>query len=144
MIEVRQATTKVDFARCIQIRTRVFVGGQNVAPTLEVDRHEDESKHFLALVDGVSAGAGRWRRYEDGAKLERIAVLEEFRGRKIGAAVTRAMIEHIVLAGGAAWIKLGAQDHAIAFYEKLGFVIEGHGYEDAGIPHHDMVLRTRA
>ena len=36
--------------------------------------------------------------------------------------------------------KLGAQTHAIGFYEKLGFAPYGPEYDDAGIPHRDMVL----
>ena len=33
---------------------------------------------------------------------------------------------------------LGAQTHAIGFYEKLGFTAFGPEYLDAGIPHRDM------
>ena len=34
--------------------------------------------------------------------------------------------------------KLGSQDQAIPFYERLGFNIVGEGFVDAGIPHHWM------
>jgi ElaA protein len=34
--------------------------------------------------------------------------------------------------------RLGAQVHALNFYEKLGFKVVGPVYEDAGIPHRDM------
>jgi ElaA protein len=33
---------------------------------------------------------------------------------------------------------LGSQSHATGFYEKLGFVIEGDEFLDAGIPHRHM------
>jgi predicted GNAT family N-acyltransferase len=36
--------------------------------------------------------------------------------------------------------KLGAQTHAIAFYERLGFEISSEEYLDANIPHKDMEL----
>lgn len=36
--------------------------------------------------------------------------------------------------------KLGAQTHAIGFYERLGFAAYGPEYDDAGIPHRDMAL----
>ena len=37
-------------------------------------------------------------------------------------------------------VKLGAQTHALSFYEKLGFTAYGPIYDDAGIPHRDMML----
>ena len=37
-------------------------------------------------------------------------------------------------------VKLGAQTHALGFYEKLGFEAQGPVYDDAGIEHRDMVL----
>ena len=39
---------------------------------------------------------------------------------------------------GVTTAKLGAQTHAIGFYEKLGFLAQGPVYDDAGIPHRDM------
>ena len=33
-----------------------------------------------------------------------------------------------------------AQTHALGFYERLGFVAFGDEFDDAGIPHRDMVL----
>ncbi|WP_267462133.1 GNAT family N-acetyltransferase [Carnobacterium viridans] len=35
-------------------------------------------------------------------------------------------------------LMLDAQDHALTFYEKLGYQVEGEGFMDAGIPHHLM------
>ena len=40
-----------------------------------------------------------------------------------------------------ATIKLGAQDTAIAFYQKLGFTVISEGYLDAAIPHHAMAMK---
>jgi ElaA protein len=34
--------------------------------------------------------------------------------------------------------RLGSQSHATGFYEKLGFVVEGDEFLDAGIPHRRM------
>jgi len=38
-------------------------------------------------------------------------------------------------------VKLGAQIHALGFYQALGFQGVGAEYMDAGIPHLDMILR---
>ncbi|HHY02857.1 MAG TPA: GNAT family N-acetyltransferase, partial [Paracoccus sp.] len=43
-------------------------------------------------------------------------------------------------ARGVTTARLGAQTHALRFYEKLGFTAYGPVYDDAGIPHRDMSL----
>lgn len=118
---------------------QVFVVGLSVPPEREVDEYENECRHFLAWYEGAPAGTGRWRRTAGNkAKIERMAVLEDMRGRKIGAALMRAMMEDIENTSGVECIILGAQDHAIPFYESFGFEICGEGYDEVGIPHHDM------
>jgi predicted GNAT family N-acyltransferase len=37
-------------------------------------------------------------------------------------------------------VKLGAQIHALGFYERLGFAAVGPVYMDAGIEHRDMIF----
>ena len=60
------------------IRRKVFVDEQHCPPDLEY-QNDDVSTHFLAKCDGVPCGAARWRKTENGIKLERFAVLPEFR-----------------------------------------------------------------
>ena len=43
-----------------------------------------------------------------------------------------------VISGGKMEIVLHAQDHALGFYERCGYEVEGDGFEEAGIPHHKM------
>ncbi|MNH27669.1 hypothetical protein D3C79_877910 [compost metagenome] len=38
------------------------------------------------------------------------------------------------------YLKLSAQTYVTAFYEALGFVVQGEEYLDCGIPHIDMTL----
>ncbi|MNC71940.1 putative N-acetyltransferase YjcF [compost metagenome] len=38
------------------------------------------------------------------------------------------------------FLKLSAQTYVTAFYEALGFVVQGEEYLDCGIPHIDMTL----
>jgi predicted GNAT family N-acyltransferase len=75
------------------------------------------------------------------AKVERMAVLDNYRRQGIGEALLRTMIEAIKKEQGIEAIVLGAQDYAIPFYARFGFEIDGEGYMDGGtIPHHDMRL----
>ncbi|MCU1418786.1 MAG: hypothetical protein JWP32_2960 [Schumannella sp.] len=141
-IEIRKAQNKFDYARCVQVRTIVFTIGQNVPPDREIDPEEDNAIHFLALVDNVVMGAGRWRRYNaHSAKIERLAVLDIGRGKGIGKALMQGILADIRKTDDIRDVILGAQDHAIPFYGSLGFVIYGDAYMDGGnIPHRDMRL----
>ena len=51
-----------------------------------------------------------------------------------------AMIDELRRQPGITRAKLGSQTHALGFYERLGFIAEGPVYDDAGIPHRDMVM----
>ena len=140
MIIFRQAETKHDHGWCVAIRTLVFEVEQGVDIGLEVDEHEDACRHILGLEDRKPFAAARWRRYAPGvAKIERVALLKPWRGRKLGAALVEAVISDIESAGpGFNTLRLEAQDYSIPFYEKIGFAVVSEGFLDANIPHHAM------
>ena len=52
----------------------------------------------------------------------------------------RAAVERFRQVPGVTKVKLGAQTHALGFYERLGFTAYGPEFDDAGIPHREMVL----
>lgn|SRR5689334_8789055 len=122
-----------------RIRFIVFVDEQKVPPELEMDEHDAPSLHALAFSDGEAVGTGRL--LLDG-HIGRMAVLKEWRGRGVGQALLRALIE----AGrqrGDQDLVLNSQVHALAFYAAEGFKAEGPIYEEAGIPHQVMRLKLR-
>ena len=125
-----------DLDNVFAIRKTVFVEEQNCPPELEWE-FEDESTHFLARVDGQPAGAARWRKTDRGYKLERFAVLKEFRGYGVGATLVGTVIAD--LPTDADYIYLNAQVTAVGLYEKFGFVKEGEQFDEAGIQHYKMV-----
>lgn len=135
-IEVKKVTSQEELDKVFNIRRIVFVGEQNCPPELEWE-NEDVSTHFLATLDGEPAGACRWRRTDAGYKLERFAVLKEYRGRKVGQALVTAALAD--LPADATYIYLNAQLDAMGLYAKFGFVAEGEQFEEAGIQHFKMV-----
>jgi len=138
-IEVVNDTSGIE--KCLQIRAEVFIDEQNVPEHEERDGLDPQCVHFLASVGSESVGAARLNYLNDGyAKIQRVCVKNPSRGDGIGAAIIHAMIEQVRLDGLRTVIRLGAQTHAIPFYSKLGFVIFGDEYIDAGIPHYDMEL----
>ena len=68
----------------------------------------------------------------------RVAVLRNHRGHDLGRHLMVFVIKDIQRNPEIRTLKLGAQIHALAFYEKLGFSCYGDEYLDAGIPHRWM------
>jgi predicted GNAT family N-acyltransferase len=138
-IQVNKVSTPGDLETVFAIRREVFVGEQNCPPELEWE-HEDESTHFLAKVDGVPAGASRWRKTNKGYKLERFAVLKPFRGSGLGQALVQAVLDD--LPADATYIYMHAQIQAVTLYQRFGFVKVGEQFEEAGIQHFTMERRS--
>jgi predicted GNAT family N-acyltransferase len=135
-IEVNKVNSEDVLEKVFNIRRIVFVDEQNCPPELEWE-NEDVSTHFLATINGEPVGACRWRKTDAGYKLERFAVLQAYRGRKVGQALVAAALAD--LPADANYIYLNAQLDAMGLYAKFGFVAEGDQFEEAGIQHFKMV-----
>jgi predicted GNAT family N-acyltransferase len=138
-MEIVHVRTWTELNQCFTIRKKVFVEEQGVPAELEIDEFDaspDACGHILLLSDGQPAGTGRWRPYNtDSAKLQRLAVLVEYRGRGIGKKLIEALEQEAREAGNQFCI-LDGQCHAESFYHKLGYVtISPEPFEDAGIMH---------
>jgi ElaA protein len=129
-----------DLASCHLLRRIVFIEEQGVPELEELDALDDSSIHFLATEEDLPIGTARMKIYGDTAKIGRVCVLQAHRGTGLGAAMIRAAIDQARKEPGVRFAKLGAQIHALGFYEKLGFKAQGPVYDDAGIDHRDMVL----
>ncbi len=129
-----------DIAACRALRRAVFIEEQGVSVADEVDDLDDQAIHLLATGDGIPLGTARLLIHGDTVKVGRVCVLPKSRGTGLGAALMRAAIRESQNLPGIRRIKLGAQTHALGFYEHLGFIAHGPEYLDAGIPHRDMVL----
>lgn len=136
---VNKIKNKEELEKAFAIRKKVFVEEQDCPPELEWE-NEEESIHFLAELNGEPCGACRWRKTDKGYKLERFAVLKEFRGKRIGQALVAAALAD--LPDTAHYIYLNAQIHALPLYARFGFIAEGEQFEEAGIPHMKMVKKS--
>lgn len=70
-------------------------------------------------------------------KVQRVAVTKNVRGMQLGRQLMVEVARYARLLN-ITHLHLGAQNHAIGFYQKLGYTVYGQEYEDAGILHHDM------
>lgn len=118
------------------IRRQVFVEEQNVSQQRE-SMDDAQAIHYLATVNGLPAGAARYRIMEKGAKIERIAVLNSYRGKKVGEAILKKIVEDL---RDEKKIYLYAQVNASPFYIKNGFRQTNNYFLDAGIEHVEMDL----
>lgn len=136
-VEIRKIENDEDLQKAFAIRIKVFVEEQGVDQRLEYE-HEDESTHFLALVEGIPAGTARWRETENGYKLERFAVLSQYRSSGVGAALVKAVVQDVLPTDK--MIYLNAQTQVVDFYARYGFEPFGKEFEEAGIMHCEMRL----
>lgn len=129
-----------DITTCRHLRRVVFIDEQGVAESDELDDLDDQAIHLLALINDQPIGSARLLVTDYIGKIGRVCVLKQARGAGVGAALIRAAVDHFRQIPGITKAKLGAQVHALGFYENLGFQATGPIYDDAGIEHRDMVL----
>jgi predicted GNAT family N-acyltransferase len=131
-----------DLQAARDIRTQVFVEEQGCAPEEEWDGHDEACRHVLGVVDGTPVATARWRAVshddEIVAKLERFAVLSGHRGQGYGQALVRAVLADVERAGFERAL-IHAQSHLEGWYEQFGFESTGRAFEEAGMPHVEMI-----
>lgn len=130
-----------DIDTCRTLRRTVFIDEQGIAEPDEWDDLDGEAIHLLAWQGNRPVGTARILQSGDIGKIGRVCVLPDMRGTGLGAALVRAAVERLRSLPGITHARLGAQVHATGFYEKLGFTISGEEYDDASIPHRDMIRK---
>lgn len=133
-----------------QLRTVVFLQEQNISEEDEWDDKDENATHFLIRnTEGMAIGCARvliekpstyhLRNENNVLHIGRVAILKKYRQQGIGSTLIKTIL---------AWcfehheadieIYLHAQTARLTFYTKLGFVIQGEVFIDAGIPHIEM------
>ncbi|MEM8559925.1 MAG: GNAT family N-acetyltransferase [Bacteroidota bacterium] len=133
--------------QAVAIRTAVFVDEQACPPEEEWDAYDATATHLIAMSGSAAVATARWRAVATpegtAAKLERFAVLEDWRGRGIGRDLVAAMLGNAQVAGHTRFV-LHAQAHLAGFYGSFGFTTAGPVFDEVGIPHVPMVRDDRA
>lgn len=138
MFEVKIVETDEELELAFAVRKKVFVEEQGVPPHLELDEFDDDAIHFIVNDGEQTIGAARLREYESKVgKVERVCVLQPYRGKKIGFLIMQK-VEEYAKKHGFKKLKLNAQSYAIPFYEKLQYIVTSPEFMDAGIPHRSM------
>lgn len=139
-LTVTLAQTPAERDLCFAIRQAVFVEEQSVPLELEMDSYDDAATHFLLRDGDTPLATARLLDKNGTAKIGRVAVLAEVRGRGLGLRLMEAVLDEARRRSFTEAI-LDSQTYAISFYARLGFVAEGEEFDDAGIPHYRMRFR---
>lgn len=118
------------------IREQVFIQEQGIAPEDEWDDLDATVLHFIVYdCERPIATARLLPQHSVG----RVAVLLSYRKQGVGKILMQHIIDY-ARQQNLSYLKLSAQTYVTAFYEALGFVVQGEEYLDCGIPHIDMTL----
>jgi predicted GNAT family N-acyltransferase len=139
-VEVRVARTPGEVGQALELRRRVFAGEQGVPLAADRDGRDPEALHVVAVAGGGVLGTCRLVFDAGVARLGRMAVEPDRRGRGIGGALLREA-ERLARDAGAMRIALHAQTYAKDLYARAGFVERGAEFVEEGIEHVAMEKR---
>ena len=126
------------------IRKCVCVEEQGVPEEMELDEFDLNARHALAYADSECIGTARLITLSGSVgsigRIGRMAVLPRYRGQGVGKQLLETLLK-VSHSQGIKQIELHAQVTVIPFYEQFGFIAQGDIYDEAGIPHRDMILR---
>tara|TARA_B100002052_G_scaffold205340_1_gene187656 strand:- start:218 stop:664 length:447 start_codon:yes stop_codon:yes gene_type:complete len=127
-----------------KIREVVFCEEQKVSKNIEFDGLDSECDHFLILKNDKPVGTARLREKEPGVyKIERVAVLRDYRFLGLGAFLMKEVIKNSLNKKSLEKILLHSQTQVKHFYKKLGFEPEGSEFFEDDIPHIKMIYNFK-
>lgn len=140
MVEVRVGDWATLGRDAGAIRAEVFVEEQRIPAEMEWDAADAECLHAVAYNRfGLPLATGRLLQHVPGvAKIGRMAVSQSVRGSGVGREVLDALMK-AARARGDHEVLLHAQTSAAPFYLRAGFAPRDVEFEEAGIPHIEMV-----
>jgi len=140
MVDVRTGTWETLGRDAREIRTEVFVDEQRIPADMEWDDADTGCIHAVAFNRfGAPLATGRLLEHVPGvAKIGRMAVRQTVRGSGVGRAVLDALLQAAKQRGDREAV-LHAQLSAASFYVRAGFSTRGPVFDEAGIPHVEMV-----
>ena len=136
---IQHALEDADFEQIFAIREAVFEQELGVEEESHIDGFDPISHHYLIVSNNVAAGVARWRITLGGnVRLERLAILKEFRNRGYGKALMNRMLKDIPK-GKTTYIECLSKQ--AEYFGQFGFVLEEDEFDFEGIPHVKMRLQ---
>jgi predicted GNAT family N-acyltransferase len=135
-VTIRWSAGPEDRLGAVAVREQVFCREQGVSRADELDGLDDSALHVVALEAQAGRVIGTLRLLLDGAKAKigRVAVEREWRGRGIASRMLELALE-LAQERGCRDARLASQVEATGLYERAGFAVESEPFEEAGIAH---------
>ncbi len=127
----------------LRFRQAIFVVEQR-SPFPDLDRQDEPAHHLLLRIDGTLAGYLRLIPFPDDKRVAigRVAVAAALRRQGLARLLMDAALARCRRDYPDCAVTLSAQTYLAPFYETLGFRTTSAPYDDYGVPHVDMALRT--
>jgi ElaA protein len=127
----------------LRFRQAIFVVEQS-SPYPDLDGRDARAQHLLARRDAELIGCLRLVEPDPFARIGRLAVKPQERGKGLARAMMEAALQHAGEVYPHRDVALSAQTYLEGFYQSLGFVTVSAPYDDYGVPHIDMLGPARA
>ena len=139
---LKPITTPLDMMKALDIRYKAFVQEYGFPYEEEVVlEYEKVAKSFLICLNDKAIGTIRYREVDGRYKVERFALLKEYRHKGYG----RQAITYLVDMMGAKFNPCTIYIHSIAtiveFYKSLGFEVVGDVFKEAGVDHYELIKK---
>ena len=119
-----------------KIRRKVFCEEQKISEKIEFDNLDHLCEHFLIHKNKTYIATARVRpKNENTMKIERVAVLPEFRRIKVGSLLINEIIQFYLSSTKINSLILHSQVYVETFYKSLNFKSYGDKFFEDGIPH---------
>ena len=128
-----------DILEIKKIRKTVFTDELNISQSYLMDEYDITCEQFLIKNDNLTIGTLRLRKENNAIKLERMAILPEFRKMSFGLR-TIDEVKKYCMTKNESKIFLDSIYDVRCFYRKCGFGEMGTVFERVGIPHIRMEL----
>ena len=139
IIFVNNIKDQSDKKKAFEIRNLVFCKEQKVSKKIEFDGLDQFCNHYLAKINKLPIGTARVREQTGGTfKIERMAVLKEYRKKGVGKAIIKEILKHYLNLNKVNNLILNSQIEVKDFYKKFGFVEVGEEFIEANILHIKM------
>jgi len=140
--EVRRMSGAAEMPALLALRHDVFCVEQGVPEREELDGHDDEGVHLVAVSGSELLATCRLLFVGPTVQFSRLAVRESARRHGIATDLLR-LADDEARAGGARRLVLHAQTYARPLYEGAGYEPRGRIFMEAGIEHIAMEKHLR-
>ena len=136
---LKPVVSPIDMWSVVDIRHKVFRIEQNVPYEEDEILEEEKDAHtYLITLGEKPIGTIRYRKTEEGYKVERFGILKEYRGKGYGYESFKFFTDMLIAKFNPCKIYFHSQLYIKDLYAKIGFIEEGEVFLEAGIEHIKM------